>query len=114
MLSLTCVLFFNRCREYKRADQSDDACHNKRHFRSNTPKQSTNKRSGSDRQTTYQVIETNRASAHIVLCEIDNHCFTCRLADFTKTANHECENDRSEEYTSELQSQSNLVCRLLL
>src|SRR2546427_8257874 len=37
------------------------------------------------------------------------HCPTCRLA-----SRHEASRGRSEEHTSELQSQSNLVCRLLL
>src|SRR2546427_9378631 len=32
----------------------------------------------------------------------------------TSTSNRVAENGRSEEHTSELQSQSNLVCRLLL
>src|SRR5438270_5812124 len=35
-----------------------------------------------------------------------------QIVDFTATA--QIINDRSEEHTSELQSQSNLVCRLLL
>src|SRR5688572_4351561 len=34
--------------------------------------------------------------------------------DFNAVGNHEFDEGRSEEHTSELQSQSNLVCRLLL
>src|SRR5688572_32514484 len=54
------------------------------------------------------VLESHRAAAiaaggrHVVRGEIVVHAVEQRV------------NDRSEEHTSELQSQSNLVCRLLL
>src|SRR2546427_4889364 len=40
--------------------------------------------------------------------------YTCRTTDFTCTTSPAMHRQRSEEHTSELQSQSNLVCRLLL
>src|SRR2546430_5994138 len=48
---------------------------------------------------------------HIVILDMENHTFDNVLGKFCVTTGR-C--DRSEEHTSELQSQSNLVCRLLL
>src|SRR2546430_11502917 len=71
------------------------------------------------RSTLFPYTTLFRSSQVGVLSRPSPECSNARSADVTvrtqpATAMRACAHTRSEEHTSELQSQSNLVCRLLL